>query len=110
MENNNEQLIIWLLQGFVDNCGVSAGMRTFYWDLAWHVLDDKIPENKLSLNDYFKMKMPHEYEETKNYDISCLEKEQIQRIGLEILDGDEIPVNLKSAFDENFNSYLLTLD
>ena len=109
MEENKEELILWLLNGFVENCGVSLRMRTFFWDFAWYILDT-IPENKLSLNDYFKMKMPVEYEESKSYDISSLEKKQIQRIGLEILAGDEIPENLKSAFENNFKSYLQTHD
>ena len=109
MENNKEELIKWLLQGFVNNCGVSMGMRTFYWDFAWYVLDT-IPENELNLNDYFKLKMPVEFEETQNYDISSLEQEQIQRIGNEILKGNEIPVNLKETFAFNFILYFESLD
>jgi hypothetical protein len=56
------------------------------------------------------MKLPVEYQESKSYDISWLEHKQIQRIGLDLINGNEIPENLKAAFEENFKSYLLTLD
>jgi hypothetical protein len=104
-----EGLIKQLLNCFVQYCGVSLGVRTFSWDFAWYILDS-IPNNQLDLNDYFKKKMPIEFDKTKIYDVGCLNKEQLVQIGKQFHEYYEIPDNLKGVFDENLKMYILNLD
>jgi len=83
-----------LIQGFCNNCGISKGKRTLYWDIAWEILtrnkslwkyDDEDPD----LSDYIKANIENSAEYLE-YDVAVLNGHQFIRIAYTIIRENEI--------------------
>ena len=83
-----------LIQGFCNNCGVSIGKRTVYWDIAWEILtrnkslwqyDDEDPD----LSDYIKTHIDNSAQYL-DYDVAILNAHQFLQIAYTIVREKEI--------------------
>jgi hypothetical protein len=99
---NNKLFMDFLINGFIENCGVSKGKRTVYWDIAWNYLGINsnlwFDGNEPTMNSYFEKYYPDEFQESKKYDIAIFEKGDYIRIVFGMFSENEIPDIFKPSF------------
>ena len=92
---NQKLFLDFMIQNYIDNCGVSKGKRTVIWDVAWHYLSKNkelwIKKNReTTMNEYFRHHFPVQFEECREYDISILCKNDYLEIGMRMVLEDDI--------------------
>jgi len=87
------KILTFCANKWVENCGISAGVRALYWDMAWEVLETQ--NRNIS---EFENLIKEIDEEALKYDIAILDVDDYKRIKdeeLEYLSDEEKEILLK---------------
>lgn len=72
----SETVLAEMLKVFVEGCGVSAGLRTIAWDMAWDYMKEHgLGESADDLISFAERVIP-DWEEYKDYDVVMIPTEK----------------------------------
>ncbi|MFZ1424929.1 MAG: hypothetical protein WAS55_13995 [Saprospiraceae bacterium] len=101
-----KQLLISLLQKYIEFCGISLGYRTIVYDFAWSILEEhpelwyeqEKQDDFCVLANHFKEYIPGYNDSFDKFDVTVLNEGDYLVRGFNILREDIIEPDLKSAY------------